>query len=99
MEPSQQVLNEFENLDLSYIDSFSKLVIIVLKAVVNVDKNELLEKICDAILIVLTRYHQNIGTNLCFNQRPFFKLLLNLIYDIKRTEYKFENSEVLHMFT
>jgi len=79
-------LNVFENMDLSYIDSFSKL-IIILKAVKNINKNELLEKICESILIVLTKWHEN--QNIQFNQRPFFKLIMNLIYDINRQEYQF----------
>lgn len=78
-------VNNFESLDLSYIDSFSKLIVIILKAVRNIDKNELLEKICDSIVIVLTKWHEN--TKVTFNQRPFFKLIMNLIYDISRKEY------------
>lgn len=60
---------------------------------------ELLEKICDAIIIVLAKYHENINAgDLLFNQRPFFKLILNLIYDIQRQEYQFQRQEVEGMF-
>jgi len=83
-------------MDYSYIDAFSKLIVIILRTDVNIKKNEVLERICDSILIVLTKYHENVEG---FNQRPFFKLLLNLIYDIKRPEYSFEDNEVLNLFT
>jgi hypothetical protein len=84
-------LNSFENLDLSYIDQFSKLLTIILKTETNQDKCEYLDKICDAIVIVLAKYHDNINSEgIVFDQRPFFKLILNLIYDIKRPEYSFQ---------
>lgn len=69
----------------------------MLKAVKTIDKKkDLLEKICDSILLVLTKWHEHSDEQ--FNQRPFFKLILNLIYDINRQEYKFEKNNVIEMF-
>ena len=84
-------------MDYSYTDSFSKLVTIILKTIVNFDKNELLERILDSILIVLTKNHEFHRDK--FNQRPFFKFLFNLIYDIKRPEYNFSDNEIFNLFS
>jgi len=50
-------LNKLDYLDYSMINSFSKLIAIILTTVVNITKNDLLEKICESILIVLTKFH------------------------------------------
>lgn len=34
-----------------------------------------------------------------FNQRPFFKLILNLIYDVSRISYNFDSTTILTMYT
>lgn len=83
-------------MDYLYIDSFSKLITIILKTVMGIKNTEILETIFDAFLIVLTKNHEYHKEK--FNQRPFFKLLFNLIYDIKRREYNFQDNEINDFF-
>lgn len=84
-------------MDYSYIDQLSKLIVILLcTASANIRKNELLDKICESILLVLCKYHEE---QYMFNQRPFFKLLINIIFDITRPQYNFEPQEILNMFS
>lgn len=84
-------------MDYSYIDQLSKLIVILLcTASANIRKNELLDKICESILLVLCKYHEE---QHMFNQRPFFKLLINIIFDITRPQYNFEPQEILNMFS
>ena len=83
-------------MDYSYIDSFSKLITIILKTVMGIKNTEILETIFYAFLIVLTKNHEYHKEK--FNQRPFFKLLFNLIYDIKRREYNFQDNEINDFF-
>jgi CCR4-NOT transcription complex subunit 1 len=47
-------------------------------------------------LFFLTKNHEYHKEK--FNQRPFFKLLFNLIYDIKRREYNFQDNEINDFF-
>ena len=65
-------------MDFSYIDAFSKLVVLLLKTVINTNKNEILEKILQSIVITLTKNHELHRET--FNQRPFFRLFYNLLF-------------------
>lgn len=65
-------------MDFSNIDAFSKLIVILLKTVININKNEILEKILQSIVLTLTKNHElHRGS---FNQRPFFRLFYNLLF-------------------
>ena len=65
-------------LDFSYIDAFSKLIILLLKTVINTNKNEILENILQSIVITLTKDHELHRDS--FNPRPFFRLFYNLLF-------------------
>lgn len=68
-------------LDYTYIDLVSKMITILLKTLINYDltnKTNLLEKILTAVIIVLTKEHHYNSHK--FNQKPFFKLLFNILY-------------------
>lgn len=84
----QAKILQIDNYDYTYIDQFSKLIAVILKSGVNFNKDELLERICDTYIIVLTKHHESAN----FNPRPFFKFMFNLIYDIQRPEYSLEKS-------
>lgn len=47
--------------------------------------------------MVINRFHE--FDSRPFNQRPFFKLILNLIYDVSRTSYEFDQMVILTMYT
>lgn len=65
-------------MDFSYIDAFSKLIILLLKTVINTNKNDILEKILQSVILTLTKNHELHREN--FNQRPFFRLFYNLLF-------------------
>jgi len=65
-------------MDFSYIDAFSKLVIVILKTVINTDKKAILERILESSLLILTKNHELHKGK--FNQRPFFRFFYNLIF-------------------
>jgi len=67
-------------MDFSYIDAFSKLIILLLKTVINTNKNDILEKILQSVSLTLTKNHELHREN--FNQRPFFRLFYNLLFVI-----------------
>lgn len=47
--------------------------------------------------MMINKFHEFDGR--AFNQRPFFKLILNLIYDVSRTSYGFDSTTILTMYT
>jgi CCR4-NOT transcription complex subunit 1 len=47
--------------------------------------------------MVIHKYHE-LETD-TFNQRPFFRLILNIIYDISRKNYKFDENIILTVYT
>ncbi|EGR32746.1 hypothetical protein IMG5_071990 [Ichthyophthirius multifiliis] len=91
-------LNTFKNFDTCYIDQYSKLVVIILKSLENNEeiRIQIFQQFCDSYIVLLTKYHENDIYE--FNQRPFFKLLFNLIYDIQRNDYSFEENQILLMY-
>lgn len=96
LESCPNVNNTTFVMDFSYIDSLSKLITIILKTVIDTNKSILLKIILDAFLIVLTKNHEFHKEK--FNQRPFFKLLFNLIYDINRKDYSFAGKDISDLF-
>lgn len=68
-------------LDYTYIDQVSKMITILLKTLITQEvssKINLLEKILTAVIIVITKEHHYNSHR--FNQKPFFKLLFNILY-------------------
>jgi CCR4-NOT transcription complex subunit 1 len=47
--------------------------------------------------MVIHKYHERETDT--FNQRPFFRLILNIIYDISRKNYKFDENIILTVYT
>jgi CCR4-NOT transcription complex subunit 1 len=85
-----------DSLDYRYIDEYSKLIIVFLK-IVSTNRSVYLEHVCEAIILIINKFHETDSQP--FNQRPFFKLILNLIYDVSRTSYGFDTSTILTMYT
>ena len=79
-------IHVFENLDYTYIDATSKFITILIKS--SVEDAWLFEKILTSLIIVLTKKHFK-DKLIAFNQKPFFKILFNIIYDLNRAEYNF----------
>lgn len=79
-------------LDYTYIDIVSKLITILLKTMINNDITNinLLEKILTALIIVLTKEHHFNAPR--FNQKCFFKILFNILFDFNRKEYEFKDN-------
>jgi CCR4-NOT transcription complex subunit 1 len=65
--------------------------------IVSTDRSVYLEHVCEAILLIINKFHET--DSQAFNQRPFFKLILNLIYDISRASYSFDTPTILTMYT
>lgn len=68
---------DLQDMDFTYIDALSKLIIVLLKTITT-NKVELFDKFLSSATLVLIKYHDFQREK--FNQRPFFKLFLNLIY-------------------
>lgn len=81
-------IQKFENLDYTYIDAVSKFITILLKS--SKDATFFFEKILTSLIIVLTKKHSS-ESEIEFNQKPFFKILFNIIYDLNRSEYDFKD--------
>ena len=77
-DPRYKKIVQTNAMDFSYIDAFSKLVIVILKTVINTDKKVILEKILESSLLILSKNHALHRER--FNQRPFFRLFYNLIF-------------------
>ena len=79
-------------LDYSFVDIVSKMVTILLKAINTPNMNNLritlLENVLTAIIIVMTKEHHYNSSN--FNNKVFFKLLFNILYDLNWPDYGFE---------
>lgn len=89
-------LNASPSLDYSKIDALSRFFIMILRTVINIPKGELFERILQSILLIMTKNHDLQREK--FNQRPFFRLFYNLVYDVRRKEFNFSQQEV-HLFT
>ena len=83
-------------LNYKYVDEESKLIVVSLKIVSN-NRSVYLDHISDAIVMAIHKYHDIDSRP--FNQRPFFRLILNIIYDISRKNYKFDENIVLTVYT
>lgn len=77
-------------LDYTYIDQVSKMVTILMRTMVTTSpksRTNLLEKILTAVIVVLTKEHYcNVNG---FNNKLFFKLLFNILYDLNWADYGF----------
>jgi len=66
------------------IDAFSKLIVVLLKHFGESTKVALLNKVLTTIITVLTRDHKRLQHQ--FNQKPFFRLLCNLLFEVHTAE-------------
>jgi hypothetical protein len=76
-------------MDYSFLDSACKLVMIFLKTEIESSKEEIFEVVTSAIHEIMLAQHES---PVPFSPRPFFRLLFNLLCDISREEYNFEDS-------
>jgi CCR4-NOT transcription complex subunit 1 len=66
------------------VDSFSKLIIVLLKNFSENTKMALLRTVLNSVTAVLDRAHASTKTP--FNQKPFFRLLCNLLFEVHSAE-------------
>lgn len=85
-------------MDFTCVDSFTKLIEIIQKTCkIEQYKKQLLNQIFDSIFITLTKYHETDMYE--FNQRPFFRIFFNLIYDNQRPKYDFSKNEISETYS
>jgi hypothetical protein len=65
-----------DRLDYRYIESFLKLMVVLLKTS-DINKHEFMSKVFEAIHEVLDEDHKNKKTE--FNQKPYYRLLINIL--------------------
>lgn len=83
-------------MDTTYIEDYSKLIIISLKLISSNNCILYLEHTTQAILQVFNRL-QSSDSKTSY-QRPFFKLFLNFICDATRKEYSFDSLKILTFY-
>jgi CCR4-NOT transcription complex subunit 1 len=84
-----KAIQESFPLSCTYIDGLSRFITTLLRSF---DRASLyLEKILTSFIMVLTKKHFY-NKEQRFNQKPFHKILFNLIYDLHRPEYQFKDS-------
>lgn len=83
-------------MDMTYVEDYSKLIIISLKLISSNNCILYLEHTTQAILQVFNRL-QGAESKISF-QRPFFKLFLNFICDVTRKEYSFDSHKILTFY-
>jgi CCR4-NOT transcription complex subunit 1 len=66
------------------VNCFSKLIVVLLKHFGESTKVALLNKVLTTVITVLSRDHKRLG--LQFNQRPYFRLLCNLLFEVNTTD-------------
>jgi len=64
-------------MDFTYIDALSKLITILLRAIMN-GSSEYLEKVLEGVLWILIMQQRKINE---FSPRPYFRFFINLITD------------------
>ena len=83
-------------IDSTYIEDYSKLIIISYKLIASNNSNIFLDHTIQAIVSVFNRVFGK--ENKCSYQRAFFKLFLNLICDATRKEYDFNRDKVVSFY-
>eukprot|EP00039_Didymoeca_costata_P023184 m.6279 g.6279 ORF g.6279 m.6279 type:complete len:2271 (+) comp3509_c0_seq1:242-7054(+) len=78
------------------VDAFTKLIVVLLKHFGESTKVALLNKVLTNIITVLTRDHKRLGKQ--FNQKPYFRLLCNLLFEVHATDETI-NFQVLNAFS
>ena len=77
-----------KQVDYSRIDAVSKLIVLLLVST-EAKAPYYLNKIFTSLIIVLTKKHY-CDANVNFNQKPFFRILFNILFDLNRQEYDFK---------
>jgi hypothetical protein len=83
--PEAQRLQGDLPIDYSYVDGLSQFVSVLLKRFER--SSHYFEKILISLIMVLTKHH-SFGGGRQFNQKPFHKLLFNLLIDLNREEFR-----------
>ena len=85
-----------QSIDTTYIEDYSKLIIISYKLIASNNSNIFLEHTLQAILHIFNRcFAKENKTN---QQRAFFKLFLNLICDATRKSYDFHKDKITSFY-
>lgn len=83
-------------IDTTYIEDYSKLIIISYKLIASNNSNIFLDHTIQAIVNVFQRTFAKESKH--NHQRSFFKLFLNLISDATRKEYDFTRDKILSFY-
>jgi CCR4-Not complex component, Not1 len=78
------------SLDYTFVDGFTKFIMVLVKTC-RENKKEMLNQILYSILVVFYKDHELLKDS--FNPRPYFRLFYNILYDIHREEYNFEEGD------
>jgi CCR4-NOT transcription complex subunit 1 len=85
-----------DRLDFRYIDSFVKLVVVLL-SMFNLSKHEFLTKIFEFIGEALDEDHRVKKAE--FNQRPYYRMLMNLLTAISHPHYFNSKTQLLILYS
>lgn len=68
---------------------------IMSKSTKSISPSKFAQMVYKCIKLVLARYHEQMAS---FNQKPFFRIFFNIIFDIQRPEYQFKPQDQLDMY-
>lgn len=73
-----------DRLDYRYIESFLKLMVVLLKTSETINKHEFMSMLFEAIQEVLDQDHKN--KKYVFNQKPYYRLLINILIAVNNLQ-------------
>lgn len=85
-----------DRLDFRYIDSFVKLIVIILK-MFSFNKHEFMTKVLEFIGEVLDEDHRNKKAE--FNQRPYYRMLMNILTAVNHSDCFNQKTQLLILFS
>lgn len=85
-----------DRLDYRYIESFLKLMVVLLKTS-DINKHEFMSKLFEAIQEVLDEDHKNKKAE--FNQKPYYRLLINILTAVNNSQFFNPKTHLLILFS
>jgi hypothetical protein len=85
-----------DRLDFRYIDSFVKLIVIILK-MFSFNKHEFMTKVLEFIGEVLDEDHRTKKAE--FNQRPYYRMLMNILTAVNHSDCFNQKTQLLILFS
>lgn len=93
---TQGELRPGDRLDYRHIESFLKLMVVLLKTS-DINKHEFMSKLFEAIQEVLDADHNNRRTE--FNQKPYYRLLINILTAVNNSSFFNPKTHLLILFS